>query len=360
MNLESLVKTTYSGIQAILSLAGGPLRRDYEDFFGHGNYHPWFGRRGYIATLEDLKRDHPGRITVSHAGYSTEQTPILTARISADTQFQRPFGFMFTGMIHAREFISGEACLHIAQRLLEEYEKGDVGVRKIMASSDIYILPVLNPDSFQDNIEAVNGGRIFGWLKRKNPNGVDLNRNFDDNFEGRSWMNKVRFPPPFNEEYAGPHPFSERESQVVRDFVVGRPHIIGAMNFHSVSNVVLYQPGSSQERHGAQRELAETIADSMGYNAVQLSDFLEYISGDLYPISRLMHRDTTEGCLDGWLYQKRGISSFLVEIGSVNFPLLLASHLAGHNPPPKDVPMHVDKCYTAAKRMMLGILAQVE
>lgn len=360
MGLERLIRSSVSSLGSILSLTFGSKRREYEDFFGVNGYHPWFGRRGYIAVIKELKKEHPGRIVEMNIGYSTGQTPMLATRISADTQFPKPYAFMFTGMIHAREFIGGEACLHIAQRLLEDYNAGEVDICKIMNSCDIFVLPVLNPDSFQENVEAVNAGRVFGWLKRKNQNGIDLNRNFDDNFEGRSWTNKIKFPRPFNEEYAGTHPFSEKESQVVRDFVMQRPHIIGAMNFHSVSNVVLYQPGSSQERHDAQRELAEAIGDSMGYDAVQMSHFLEYVNGAMYPINKLIRHPTVEGSLDGWLYQTHGISSFLIEIGSVNFPLLLSSHLAGYNPPPHELPYHVDKCYKAAKRMMLQTMAQVE
>ncbi len=355
MGLESLVKVAYSGIRSVLSLAGGSIRDDYAQFFGIDSYHAWDGPFGYANTLDNLAYANPRRIEPFCEGKSTEGRPILAAKISADVRYPRPFAFLFTGMIHAREFISGEACLHIAQCLLQDYNDGDVTVRKILDCAEVYVLPVLNPDSFVKNVDAVEASKHFGWLLRRNPRGVDLNRNFDDNFDGRAWTNKIPFSAPFNEEYAGSHAFSEAESKAVRDFVLRRfPHIVAAMNFHSASNVVLYQPGSSMNTYAAQQGLARRIADEIGYDAVQLSHFLEYASGRF--ATRIRH-PTVEGSLDGWLHQKCGVRSLLVEIGELNLPLLLASHLAGYNPPPKDMRLHTDKCYRAARRMMSDVLS---
>lgn len=363
MGLESCIKAAYSGVRSIFSLACGSLRDDYADFFGKNGYHRWDGPFGYAHALDGLAWAHPCCIDPFSEGKSTEGRPILAARISADIRYPRPFAFLFTGMIHAREFIGGEACLYIAQHLLEDYNKGDMAVRKILNCADVYVLPVLNPDSFVKNVDAVNEGKRFGWLLRKNPRGVDLNRNFDNNFNERAWTNKSTFLPPFSDEYAGPHAFSEAESLAVRDFVLKRhlnkrTHLamLATMNFHSASNVVLYQPGYSKRTYRIQQAFAQRIACEIGYDAVQLSNFLEYSSGRF---ATWIRHQTVEGTLDGWLHQKCGISSFVVEIGDMNVPLLLASHLAGYNPPPKDIPVHADKCYRAARRMMSDALAMV-
>ncbi len=358
MGLEKLIRQSISCFRVIPSLAFGSLRDGYARPFGQGRYHSWEGPFGYADALDNLFWVHPQRIhPFFGGGTSTEGRPILAAKISADVRNPRPYAFLFTGMIHAREFIAGEACLHIARRLLEDYRGGDVTVRKIMDCAEVFVLPVINPDSFAKNVDSYADGRVFGWMTRHNANGVDLNRNFDDRFESRAWTNSVSFPPPFNEEYAGPHPFSEAESRAVRDFVIERKQIIAAMNFHSVSNVVLYQPGSCMDRYESQRALAHCIADEMGYDAVQLSEFLEYSAGRW---ATLIRHPTVEGSLDGWLYQKRGISSFLAEIGEANMPLLLLSHLASYNPPPSDISLHAEKCYQAAKRMMIDVLARME
>lgn len=63
---------------------------------------------------------------------------------------------------------------------------------------------------------------------------MDLNRNYDykwglDN-EGSS-ANKCQ------EDYRGPYPFSEPETQAIKEFVESKPAIKIAVNFHSWGNL---------------------------------------------------------------------------------------------------------------------------
>ena len=66
--------------------------------------------------------------------------------------------------------------------------------------------------------------------------GVDLNRNY-----GYKWGvdNTGSSNRECEEDYHGPAPFSEPETQAVRDFVEGHPQLKIAINFHAWGNLFI-------------------------------------------------------------------------------------------------------------------------
>jgi len=110
---------------------------------------------------------------------------------------------------HAREWISPATVSYIVRQLVENRAN-----YTFANNVDFYILPVVNPDGYE---YSRSGNRL--WRKNRNKNntkcvGVDLNRNF-----GYKWGGAGASKDPCQETYAGPGPFSEPESQAVRDFV---------------------------------------------------------------------------------------------------------------------------------------------
>lgn len=68
--------------------------------------------------------------------------------------------------------------------------------------------------------------------------GVDLNRNYDFKFGSN---NVGSNPNPCAEDYRGPYPFSEPETQVMRDFLQSfKDRIVMAFNFHAYGNLLIY------------------------------------------------------------------------------------------------------------------------
>lgn len=89
---------------------------------------------------------------------------------------------------HARERITGELALHVIETLLRE-----------RPNKRITIIPVLN---VWGRIQVDKGDHC----RRKNRNEVDTNRNYQ--FKKHHYNT-------FSEEYEGPYPLSEKESQLV-------------------------------------------------------------------------------------------------------------------------------------------------
>ena len=114
----------------------------------------------------------------------------------------------------------------------------------IPADVTLYILPVLNPDG-----EA----RVHGTLGRVNANGVDLNRNWDANWQ-KDWN-------PFGcwtEEpiHSGPYAASEPETVALVNFILSR-HFTGIISYHSAGLGII--PGAWDENRESFR-LAAALA----------------------------------------------------------------------------------------------------
>ena len=73
-------------------------------------------------------------------------------------------------------------------------------INRLKARYSFYFLPACNPDGYENN--------TYG-----NANGVSISRNFDYNF----WEQEEMAGTP---NYRGEHPFSEPESQIIRDVVL--------------------------------------------------------------------------------------------------------------------------------------------
>ncbi|KAM3721033.1 putative carboxypeptidase suro-1 [Dirofilaria immitis] len=129
---------------------------------------------------------------------------------------------------HAREWPAFHTAIFFIHQLVTNYGK-DPEITKYIDKLNFYILPILNPDGFVFS-QTSKSDLIRQWRKNRAPEnctgslafrknlcceGVDLNRNY--NFDFRQTF--YPFNNPCSDEYQGPFPFSEPESQAVRDFI---------------------------------------------------------------------------------------------------------------------------------------------
>ena len=130
---------------------------------------------------------------------------------------------MIDGCIHGCEWEAGEACLYLAEYLLINFGRNQ-SVSDILNVSQIYIIPIVNPDGRQKD-------------ERWNFNGIDLNRNYDVDFGrllggviplgvlfGRFKIPIIRLPLIGHLKIGylkncGRHPFSEPETRAIRDMM---------------------------------------------------------------------------------------------------------------------------------------------
>jgi len=122
-----------------------------------------------------------------------------------------------------------------------------------------------------------------------------------------AYDNEGSSPDGCNETYRGTSPFSEPESQNVRDFVQSHNFPI-ALNYHSYSNLLIYPLGYEYDNPIAEEDLAIFI--EYGQDMVQYNGYALGSGPDLlYPVNG-------EAC--DWMYGAENIFAYTPEIGSGN------------------------------------------
>jgi len=241
-------------------------------------------------------------------GYSLEGNPIFAVKISdnVDVDEEEPEVFI-NGLIHAREPISVEIILHLMNYLLENYT--DPGIAALIDETEIWLVPIINPDGYLYN-ETTNplGGGM--WRKNLRDNGdgsfgVDLNRNW-----GFLWGYDDIGSSPVGEweTYRGTGPFSEPETQVLRDFINAHDFSV-VVNYHAHGRIY-NKPWAFNRQLFAPDDL--TIWPML--------DSLNNLNG--YNINQGMY--TTNGGAYDWQYgdqfEKKKAFAVVTEVGAEFWP----------------------------------------
>jgi len=223
--------------------------------------------------IEQIGADKNGYGSVFTIGESVEGAVIKAVRVSAVNEPDKDVPeILFVGLHHAREWISYEVPLSIAEFFME-YGETNPALNYILNNSVLWFIPALNPDGY---VYSYTTDRMWRSNRRKHTDGtfgVDLNRNYDS-----SWL-EIGFA-------HGTEPFSEPETRTVRDFIVsgekfGVNRIDGLITYHSYGEMILYPPGSTNEPpenvelyQTVGLKMAELIANECGkyYNTMQIID----------------------------------------------------------------------------------------
>jgi len=183
-----------------------------------GEYHDYYET---TDMLSDFKVKYPDLVNVFSIGKSVLGKDIWCIRITNEKNNQAKSSCLIDGCIHGDEWEAGEACLYLAEYLLINFGNNET-ITDILNSTEVYIVPLLNPDGRNAN-------------ERFTDNGVDPNRNFDV-FFGRMRGKSVRLGKLFGiikipvikffsddpMKYlwnCGRFPFSEPETQAIRDLM---------------------------------------------------------------------------------------------------------------------------------------------
>ena len=191
---------------------------DWED----GEYHDYYET---MNTLNEFQIKYPDLVNLFSIGNSVLGKELWCIRITNEKNNEEKFSCLIDGCIHGCEWEAGEACLYLAEYLLINFECNTT-VTNILNTTEVYIVPLLNPDGRQKD-------------DRFNDNGIDLNRNFDVDFGrirgscmplGKVFGRKIpyimferlhkwfpRFPLFLTN--SGRRPFSEPETQALRDLM---------------------------------------------------------------------------------------------------------------------------------------------
>ncbi len=199
-----------------------------------------------IAELDTLKKMFPTLITSKQSlGNTIENRPVYMVKISDNPEIDEDEPeLLYTALHHAREPESMMQMIYFMYYLLENYNS-DPAVQYLVNNREMYFIPVVNPDGYEYNrVTNPNGGGM--WRKNRRNNGgsygVDLNRNYGpDNYWNAP--NGGSSTSPSSDTYRGTAPFSEPETQIIRDFLAARK-IKNALNYHTYGNYLIFPYGA--------------------------------------------------------------------------------------------------------------------
>ena len=282
---------------SIQPLALPPEYSDYHDY------------AEMTAELKTLAETYPQIARLKKLGFSVEGRAIWAMRITDNPDQDEPDekAILIFANMHAREHLTLEQALFLIRDLLENYGlEGEA--TNLINQRDIWVIPNLNPDGTEYDIDSwTNPDDPPYWRKNRRDNlngtwGVDLNRNF-----GYQWGCCLGSSGSTGSEtYRGPAPFSEPETQIIRDFALQHPSLTISFSLHTFGELILYPFGYTLDELPPDMDptdlsifkaMADGLAARNGYRAEQASD-LYIVDGDS----------------DDWLYGERGVYAFTWEL----------------------------------------------
>jgi len=311
-----------------------------EKTFDWNRYHNY-------AEIEDtlllLNSSYSSIVDVFTVGQSWQGRTIYCVRLTDEKRTQPKPQVLFVGYHHSREPISAELPLYFVVQSATDYGVNET-VTRMIDLCEIYVIVALNPDGFhlfemndyqrknahpidededglvdEDPPEDLDGdgfikylynttsGMIVKWEGDDNDNdeqfgedwvgGVDLNRNYGFSWDASTQSGSTD---PTSEVYKGSTPFSEPETQALRDLVLQK-NFKYAVSFHSGAEVIIY-PWSYTEEAPPDAEVFEDIGEDLS-NIIGCP--YDQSGGFLY---------TSSGSWDDWMYGNRSVIAFTCEI----------------------------------------------
>jgi len=308
----------------------------------------WAHYHNYTELVDivlQVNSTHPDTVDVFSIGKSYLGRDIYCVRLTNETHAGLKSRVLFVGYHHARERITAELLLRFIVDTVTVWGSNQT-INAMLNDAEIFVIVALNVDGFEaveenewqrKNLQpydedgdgqfdedlpddadgdgyiedlvrsTANGWEFVRWegvdddadglLNEDWAGGVDLNRNY-----GYAWNASCDFPgspDPFAEDYRGPEPFSENETQVMRDFAL-QNRFQYAVSFHSGGEWVSIPWMYTLEPTNDDRVFRETAGNISG------------LVGIPFPYSDV--RSTISGVWDDWMYGNRSIIALTCEI----------------------------------------------
>lgn len=266
----------------------------------------------YTQKFRTLSQEHPNFRLLS-AGYSVLGKPIWY--LSIGNPACPPV--LLAGGTHGSEWLTCMLLLLFGETLAEAAESGGAiaGIQAdgLLSHHHLLLLPCLNPDGTAIALGGAESAGEYapavqqmimehpGQVWQANVRGVDLNHNFDAGWETlRELEQQSGINAPGPTRYGGPAPFSEPETQAVRELCRSYP-VRQLLSFHSQGEEIYWRYGSRTP--GRSKAIAQLLAASCNYTVCD-------------PAGLASH-----GGMKDWFIQQTGRPGFTIEIGKGKNPL---------------------------------------
>ena len=269
-------------------------------------WRPWDGPAGLERQIRSVPEEYPGIAELHTIGQTHQGRDILAIRVTADVAdvslHERP-AVLYQGTAHAREWISTEVTRRTMLHFLEG-ASSDPAVQDILATTELWFVPVVNPDGYQYTFDEE---RL--WRKNLRDNdengtidsndGVDLNRNFSEHWNYDEEGSSSQFT---SQTYRGPEPMSEPET-VANASLFDMADFRFAISYHSFGQLLLYPQGWQVQTPSADDPIYVALTGTDDDPAVE--GFDPGPSADLY---------ITNGEFTDWAHATQDVLSWTPEL----------------------------------------------
>nr|XP_012140788.1 PREDICTED: carboxypeptidase D-like [Megachile rotundata] len=204
-------------------LNGGKIEEVTRPIDEYGFYHDTkFKHHKYAAMekyLKDLNSNYPNITRLYSIGESVRGRQLYVMEITENPgkhSLNKP-EVKYIGNMHGNEVVGKEILLLLLRYLCENFGS-DERVTRILKNVRLHVLPSMNPDGYEISEE----GDIYGERGRANAKGIDLNRNFPDQYETNEYNAK-----------------QEPETKAVMQWITSIPFVLSA-NLHGGALVANY------------------------------------------------------------------------------------------------------------------------
>ncbi len=275
------------------------------------------------AELQQIQSQYPTKARIYTIGQSqVDHIPIYALKVSNNVNNDdfEP-AVVFIGQVHAEEVLGVETTLSNIWEILQNGATTPYG--NWLAQLEMWFIPTLNPEGHN----MVTTNQDVSWRKNKrdannngvldidprvgyDPDGVDINRNFDIN-----WCHGDTLLQPGIQEvydyYRGPAPMSESETQAFANFCEQQRPVM-CIVWHSsrtgnLSEKVFYPLNWALTRPAPDLLLGQQIGEGV---AAQI----QKVGGGNYEPSAGQGR---KGGLNDWMYAKFGTICLVIECGTL-------------------------------------------
>jgi hypothetical protein len=250
-----------------------------------------------IIRLQNIANEYDNIVELySNLGKSYEERIIWVMKISDNPNVKEDEPeVLFVGAHHGNEAIGNEMALYIIDTFTTFYGK-DPRITWLVDNHEIWVVPMPNPDGLEYTLNDNS------WRKNRSPNyisevtpgpfdpklirtsyGTDLNRNYDMEWgdpDGSAVLLQR------SGTYAGSEPFSELETQALRDLSLAHNFSV-YVDYHSGIEMILYPWGYTSdptpdnvlfERVAAELERLTGVEERQGYDLYQTNgDSLDWV-----------------------------------------------------------------------------------
>ena len=288
-----------------------------------------------------LKKRYPAHFDYGSLGATADGREIYCLRLGSGNGSRQ---IVSDVAIHGSEYLNPPAVMYAVEYYLKNYDTPvyeGFTVRELLRDTDLYIIPMLNPDgvtisqsgpdALRDPVLAARVKEICAsWaalgetdadeetyyrIWKANANGVDLNRNYL--FEHSRLTYDTGVYRPADAEFAGVRVSPEAETAAFKALVNGLSNPVAALSIHSQGELIYWNGLQSAGGKAAARALALTVAGVTGYELSSENSFV--------------------GAAADWVMIEKGVPAVTVETGG-----------GAHNPLPAGFLPAIAAQYAAA------------